>query len=52
MDMTKPAFPDVGVKSPGRDTFWYRRTFHVEGPIPEVAILKIHGSKLKGGQFQ
>jgi len=42
VDMAAPAFADVGVKSPRREAYWYRRTFRVEGPIPAVAILKIH----------
>ena len=25
-----------------RSAFWYRRTFRVEGPLPAVAILKVH----------
>ena len=47
VDMAKPAFvepgPKVGnreqipQKDPRRDAFWYRRTFHVDGPIPAVA---------------
>lgn len=43
-DMAKPAFDDVGQKpeQPDRKAFWYRRTFTVAGPIPEVATLKIH----------
>lgn len=42
IDMAQPAFTEVGVKSKQRDAFWYRRTFIVEGPVPEVALLKIH----------
>jgi beta-galactosidase len=45
IDMAKPAFAEVGKKSDGRQAFWYRRTFTVEGPIPAVAILKIHKAK-------
>jgi hypothetical protein len=42
MDMAKPAFDEVGKKSPKRQAFWYRRTFAVERTIPDIAILKIH----------
>jgi hypothetical protein len=42
IDMAQPAFAEVGVASKRREAFWYRRTFHVDGPIPAVAILKIH----------
>jgi hypothetical protein len=45
MDMATPAFHEVGKKSPLRQAFWYRRTFRVDGAIPEVAILKIHKAK-------
>jgi beta-galactosidase len=42
LDMAKPAFAEVGKKSKLREAFWYRRTFTVDGPVPAVAILKIH----------
>ena len=42
IDMAKPEFAEVGVKSTRRDTFWYRRVFRVDGPIPEVAVIKVH----------
>jgi len=45
IDMTEPAFAGVGKKSEKRQAFWYRRTFRVNGSIPEVAILKIHKAK-------
>lgn len=45
VDMAKPAFAEVGVKSKRREAFWYRRTFRVEGPIPAVAVLKVHKAK-------
>jgi hypothetical protein len=45
VDMAKPFFAKVGRKSEKREAFWYRRTFTVEGPIPAVAILKIHKAK-------
>ncbi len=41
LDMAQPAFADVGRKSARREAFWYRRTFQIEQPVPEVAILKI-----------
>ncbi len=44
-DMAQPAFADVGKKSPLRQAFWYRRTFSIDGPVPAVAILKIHKAK-------
>jgi beta-galactosidase len=45
MDMAQPAFQEVGKKSPLRQAFWYRRTFKIDGAIPEVAVLKIHKAK-------
>ncbi|MHC4887897.1 MAG: glycoside hydrolase family 2 protein [Planctomycetota bacterium] len=45
VDMAKPGFSEVGKKSEKRQAFWYRRTFKVEGEIPDVAILKIHKAK-------
>lgn len=45
VDMTEPAFVEVGRKSQRRQAFWYRRTFTVDESIPEVAILKIHKAK-------
>ena len=51
VDMAQPPFvkpgPKVAKRQPGpqkdplRDAFWYRRTFTVEGTVPEVATLKI-----------
>ena len=43
-DMAVPAFEGVGAegKDPRREAFWYRRTFRIEGPVPAVAMLKIH----------
>ncbi len=50
VDMAKPAFAEVGVKSKNREAFWYKRTFLVKQAIPEVALLKLHkamfGSKV------
>jgi len=45
LDMARPAFRDVGKKSPQRAAFWYRRTFALQGPIPAVAVLKIHKAR-------
>jgi len=45
IDMAEPAFAEVGKKSEMREAFWYRRTFSVEGTIPDVAILKINKAK-------
>jgi hypothetical protein len=45
IDMAKPAFEEVGKKSERRQAFWYRRTFTINGKIPDVAILKIHKAK-------
>ncbi len=45
VDMAEPAFEDVGKKSELRQAFWCRRSFSVEGDVPEVAILKIHKAK-------
>ena len=45
LDMAQPPFQEVGKKSPLRQAFWYRRTFSVDGAIPDVAVLKIHKAK-------
>ncbi|MCL5279671.1 MAG: hypothetical protein M1376_07170 [Planctomycetes bacterium] len=45
IDMAQPAFAEVGKKSDKRQAFWYQRTFTVEGPIPAVAMLKIHKAR-------
>jgi hypothetical protein len=42
VDMAQPAFAEVGKKSPLREAFWYRRTFRLDGPLPAVAVLKVH----------
>ena len=51
VDMASPAFPDVGTKSSRREAFWYRRTFRVEDPLPEVARLKIYKAKFGTSVF-
>ncbi len=45
IDLAKPAFDEVGKKSDLRQAFWYRRTFTVDGAVPDVAQLKIHKAK-------
>jgi hypothetical protein len=42
VDMARPAFAAVGIRSKLREAFWYRRTFRVDGPLPAVAVLKVH----------
>ena len=41
LDMAQPAFAEVGLKSALRQAFWYRRTFRIDGTLPEVAVLKV-----------
>jgi hypothetical protein len=45
IDMAAPAFADVGRPSKLREAFWYRRTFRVDGKIPDVALLKINKAR-------
>jgi len=45
IDMARPAFPEVGRRSPRRRAFWYRRTFRVDGPPTEVAWLKVNKAR-------
>jgi hypothetical protein len=45
VDMSEPAFEEVGRKSPRRQAFWYRRTFTLDKAVPDVAILKIHKAR-------
>lgn len=42
VDLSKPAFADVGVTSPQRQAFWYKRSFMVRGPESQIALLKIN----------
>jgi beta-galactosidase/beta-glucuronidase len=42
LDMAQPPFSAVGKQSPERQAFWYRRTFKIDGPVPDIARLKIH----------
>lgn len=41
VDLARPAFTEVGVESPQRDTFWYKREFRLDGPAPRLAVLMI-----------
>ena len=41
IDLAKPAFPEVGVKSARREAFWYRRSFRVDSADSPVAVLKV-----------
>lgn len=45
LDMAEPAFDEIGIKSDKRQAFWYRRTFKVDGSVPDVAILRINKAK-------
>ncbi len=45
VDLARPGFSEVGQKSDQRQAFWYRRTFRIEGPVPEIARLKVHKAK-------
>jgi len=45
VDLARPALRDVGKKSALRQAFWYRRTFTIDGPVPPVAILKVHKAR-------
>ena len=40
-DLAQPPFAEVGVKSPKREAFWYRREFQIEGAVPAVANLLV-----------
>ncbi len=59
LDMASPPFESPGatvpldqrnewwrtLADPKREAFWYRRTFVLAGPVPEVARLKFHKAK-------
>ena len=45
IDMAAPAFAEVGHPSKLREAFWLRRAFRVDGPVPDVALLKIHKAR-------
>jgi len=45
VDLALPAFADVGRLSEQRQAFWYHRRFKVEGPLPDVATLKLRKAK-------
>ena len=51
VDMAQPAFAEVGKKSTLRQAFWYRRTFTLDGPVPAVAMLKIHKARTARRSF-
>ena len=42
VDEAQPPFTGVGLPSPLREAFWYRRTFQVKGQVPAMAVLKLH----------
>jgi hypothetical protein len=42
IDMAAPPFDGVGRPSTERQAFWYRRTFKIDGPAPDVALLKVN----------
>lgn len=42
LDLAQPPFVDVGRASVHREAFWYRKTFVIDGALPEAAWLKIH----------
>jgi beta-galactosidase len=42
VDEARPAFAEVGLASPRRQAFWYRRSFRIKGEVPAVATLKVH----------
>ena len=45
LDLAEPKFEGIGVQSKKREAFWYRRTFKVDGKIPDVAFLKVNKAK-------
>lgn len=45
VDLAQPAFTEVGSVSAQRQAFWYRRSFRVDRPIPEIALLKLHKAR-------
>ena len=53
VDMASSPLEQVGVdsKDKRREAFWYRRTFRLEGALPEVARLKIHKAKFGARVF-
>jgi beta-galactosidase len=42
VDEAQPPFAEVGLPSPRREAFWYRRTFRIKGEVPAVATLKLY----------
>lgn len=45
VDLAEPAFTEVGKVSSQRQAFWYRRTFQIEQPVPEISLLKLHKAR-------
>ncbi|NOX56188.1 MAG: hypothetical protein GXP27_17445, partial [Planctomycetes bacterium] len=47
VDLAQPPFRLVGFEEGNkiREAFWYRRTFQIDGPVPDVAVLKINKAK-------
>ena len=59
VDMATPPFESPGATvsaddrgkpwlrpaDPRREAFWYRRTFKLDGPVPAVALLKVHKAR-------
>ncbi len=45
VDLARPAFKEVGRKSPLREAFWYRKVFRLDSGVTPVAILKIHKAR-------
>ena len=49
VDMARPAFQEVGTPASNslRKAFWYRRTFTLDGPLPECAALENRESHVR-----
>ncbi len=45
VDEAQPPFAEVGVPSPHRAAFWYRRQFDVPADVGPVAVLRLHKAK-------
>ena len=47
VDMADPYLPDVGVEASTqrREAFWYRRSFSLPGPVPEVSLSTVPVSR-------
>ena len=43
VDLAQPAFTEVGIRSPQREAFWYKRKFNLPtGSLPPIVRLKIN----------